>query len=709
MANPSGSPSAVDDVSQPGRAAVDKTSAKKPEKARESLHKALPMNSIPPKRSTPKTETKRNATTPDASRSTVSSASRHKPKGSITKPPINSPSKPDSGRSQSAASSIGAATVGHKASKSVSSFNGATSQKKGLGSGRDDDKGNKSPTLAEKTGSKTPIKSIARSLSNWSSPAPQTTTGKRPHSTLTRSSRAIVQPEAWEQDAKGLLHKELSVDRAMLAKPASKMSTAKKPSKGSISSKAQAKSDTSEVTVSLNDASQPHETTLQQTCQQSSMQDMKHQQGSQLQDDSELSNDTSTEILQKTLQSQLDQVRLTLASVHASNIELRHQLNEQEQRDKEAIEALQDRICHLSETKEREIEAVKQVLAKEHEGVVASLRMELENVVRNDQQPNDSGASDDSSTEVLQKTYQSQVDQLRTTLASVHTCNIELRRELEEQKQRHNNELSASKMELTHSLAESDELRVEMARLRQQWTDSESKKNIAHSTLESKEQALKDSSDNIANLQEQLATLNNEVTVLSEKNVGAELELAAEKKLLDKLREENQRLSAGHESEYERLRELRAELEYRAFKAEEACDDLTLERVTSNSRIESLRTELSEAKSAPAQEADQELAMLRAEVQAATQAKEELAIMFEEAKESHKMHVRELESALKVTTAELVELRTNRPNGSSYSGSPIPKSGFRSSRWARVDGNGSGEGGDALVGEDLSSHVQGQV
>lgn len=56
--------------------------------------------------------------------------------------------------------------------------------------------------------------------------------------------------------------------------------------------------------------------------------------------------------------------------------------------------------------------------------------------------------------------------------------------------------------------------------------------------------------------------------------------------------------------------------------------------------------------------------------------------------------LREVECALKVTTAELVEAQTSRPNGSEYSASPAPKSGLRSSRWGIVpepdqDGNDS--------------------
>lgn len=53
--------------------------------------------------------------------------------------------------------------------------------------------------------------------------------------------------------------------------------------------------------------------------------------------------------------------------------------------------------------------------------------------------------------------------------------------------------------------------------------------------------------------------------------------------------------------------------------------------------------------------------------------------------EWHTARLREVESALKVTTAELVEAQTVRPNGSEYSASPAPRSGLRSSRWPVAD------------------------
>ena len=77
--------------------------------------------------------------------------------------------------------------------------------------------------------------------------------------------------------------------------------------------------------------------------------------------------------------------------------------------------------------------------------------------------------------------------------------------------------------------------------------------------------------------------------------------------------------------------------------------------------------------------------------------------------EKRATRVRELESALKVTTAELVEMRTKRPGGSEYSGSPAPDAILRSSLWPVPDNGNSGDNKAAMVGEELGSSIVGRV
>ncbi|KAL8940769.1 MAG: hypothetical protein Q9216_002649 [Gyalolechia sp. 2 TL-2023] len=996
MAGSPGKDLPTGDISQSGRAPAQKAAARKPETARESLHKASPKNGIPPKRVTVTSGTGTNPTTPNASRSTVSSSSRHTPKGSLSKPPARPLSKGDGGRLQTSVSSSAAAVVAGKARSSVSSADGPTTENLGFPNGKGEDMKNEIPSSIERTGSTSPAKPILRSLSNRSSHASSKTNGKRSHSTLVQSSKLQTThglDEAQTQSGKDTSRTERSGPNATQAKAIQNRSVTKRPSISSISSKAQtvtsepagaplarnvpspkkmrpglgtrkstmsvtieqrlremslvhqmlhaamvedgdqddevkeqygkqmdetlaalkarlkeakhneglpdseAEPDTEPVTAedqkhltdvdggavnptydnqtrpepsekglgdhhalelrekeetlleqlegvdvsALDEVAHPelrvtklellkarsdyetlylsknHETaSLKETieCLTSSLRSIQesHQsierevgrlsrvnddlQNRARDDESRMDRETrqyevtlqevrerqfqlvknkdkdifasqqSARVLQNQLYElqesqerteknartaisslneriqalqessthELSQHREVKEALHGrleqyehAKVEyleeharvvaaLRHELFEaQAEKDRElkhlqeAIEALQDRISNLHETKERELEAVKQAIAKEHEEAVANLQLELRKATAQKhegaQQQYGSEGSEDSSTETLHKTYQSQLDQLRSTLASVHASNAELRHDVDEQKQCHKEALSDLNSALAHSVAERDNLRAETETLRQQCTAAE--KVAAEPRLESSEHASNNMSDNVASLQQELTTLNDKLISLSEKNTGAEQELVASRKLLDDLREENQQLSAGHKSEHEKLRELRAELEYRAFKAQEECDDLAVERITSVSQVESLHAELAEAKSR-CDGIDQELATLRTDVQAANQAKEELAGTLQNAKESYKMQVRELESALKVTTAELVELRTDRPNSSSYSGSPIPRSGLRSSRWGRKNGNGSDEGDDAFVGEDMSSHIQGQ-
>ena len=79
-----------------------------------------------------------------------------------------------------------------------------------------------------------------------------------------------------------------------------------------------------------------------------------------------------------------------------------------------------------------------------------------------------------------------------------------------------------------------------------------------------------------------------------------------------------------------------------------------------------------------------------------------------ETQEMHSTRIREMESALKVTTAELVELKTERPNGSAIAASPAFKSGLRSSRWAVKD-NDENLNDDPKEGEKLGSLIESNV
>ena len=131
---------------------------------------------------------------------------------------------------------------------------------------------------------------------------------------------------------------------------------------------------------------------------------------------------------------------------------------------------------------------------------------------------------------------------------------------------------------------------------------------------------------------------------------------------------------------------------------------------TAKVEAEKTNTSIREAAQADTSATNQMLEALRA----ATDAKhaqiaalEEQLRQAEETADKHATRVREVESALKVTTAELVEMRTERPRGSEYTGSPSPV--LRSSLWPVPDTAGTGESKATMVGEELGSSIVGRV
>lgn len=79
------------------------------------------------------------------------------------------------------------------------------------------------------------------------------------------------------------------------------------------------------------------------------------------------------------------------------------------------------------------------------------------------------------------------------------------------------------------------------------------------------------------------------------------------------------------------------------------------------------------------------------------------------ASERQATKLREVECALKVTTAELIEAQTSRPNGNEFSASPAPKSGLRSSRWGALSDADQDSNDDTREGEALGPFIEGNV
>ena len=136
------------------------------------------------------------------------------------------------------------------------------------------------------------------------------------------------------------------------------------------------------------------------------------------------------------------------------------------------------------------------------------------------------------------------------------------------------------------------------------------------------------------------------------------------------------------------------------------------EVIAAHTEIEKLKLASLATQTEDSTGAKQELEALQIAAEAERKLNAKLEEQLREARalsEKHATRVREIESALKVTTAELVELQTERPNGSSYVASPAPKSGLRSSRWAVADHDRQQEDGSAGDNDELGSRIEGDV
>ena len=131
-------------------------------------------------------------------------------------------------------------------------------------------------------------------------------------------------------------------------------------------------------------------------------------------------------------------------------------------------------------------------------------------------------------------------------------------------------------------------------------------------------------------------------------------------------------------------------------------DDLKVKAASNRSISMSTNTE---------PEFNEELEALQAIADAEREQNDKLKAQLQEALQAADLHatrVREVEAALKVTSAELTEMRTKRNSVSEFVASPPPKGGLRTSRWAAESEDGEARD-DAEEGEDLGSSIEGTV
>lgn len=358
----------------------------------------------------------------------------------------------------------------------------------------------------------------------------------------------------------------------------------------------------------------------------------------------------------------------------------------------EAVEALQKMIQEVNEAKQREIDTLQDSLTVEHENVVSKLQVELDDIVAESK---------------------SQLDEVRATLGVVHASNAELRQASDDAEQQHEAAVSELKIALDASKAQVAQLSTEKAEGLKQIQCLQDAKGIADTRLRSMEEKIKQKSENVIILHKRLGVSEEEYQSLSERTRGLEEELAH----VTNQCQSNQQLAEDYQSKLSQFQEEQAASENSFIEQlaerkriimglEQTVDALRQELHNKDIQLETLRTE----RDATAKRTD-------ATTSSNVSKLEKLATQLRTAQsitDQKITRIRELESALKVTTAELVELKTERPSESSDSdaSSHSQRMSLRLSRWPKTNSSQDGANGESyesMAGEELSSHVQGQV
>ncbi|KAL9040070.1 MAG: hypothetical protein Q9180_002143 [Flavoplaca navasiana] len=384
---------------------------------------------------------------------------------------------------------------------------------------------------------------------------------------------------------------------------------------------------------------------------------------------------TDKEWFEKQLQGHKDAEARAAKAQSLTVSSLRQELQESHcSRDREtihlqkAVEALQTRIEEMNEAKQGEIDTLKDSFAAEHEDVVTKLQTERHDAV-------------------ARSKYQ--LDEVRSTLGSVHAANAELRQASDETEERHRELISGLEIALKKSQAEAAQLSTEKAEALKQIQRLRDAEGTIGTALRSTEEDLKQKSEQIVSLLERVEASEGEYQSVSERYREVEEELARvntechlhEQRAADYLSKLDrfQREESANEQAIEQLAERR--LVVRSL--QQTVDALRQEVHNKDTQLDTLRAE----RDVTAQRTDATKSSNASKL-------EKLADQLRTAQamnDQKTTRIRELESALKVTTAELVELQTERPSESSDSEVPSRRLSLRLSRWPKTDSSSDGQ------------------
>ncbi|KAI4226966.1 MAG: hypothetical protein L6R36_002780 [Xanthoria steineri] len=358
----------------------------------------------------------------------------------------------------------------------------------------------------------------------------------------------------------------------------------------------------------------------------------------------------------------------------------------------EVVEALQKMVQEVNEAKQREIDSLQDSLTLDHEDVVSKLQVEFDDVVAKSK---------------------SQLDAVRATLGVVHASNTELRRASDDAERQHEATVSELKIALDASAAQVAQLCSAKAEGLRQIQRLEDEKGTSESSLRSMKEKMKQKSEKVVMLRKRLEVSDEEYQSLSERIRGVEEELAqvtdqsrSNEQLAEEYHSELSQFQGKQAASEESFIEQLAERERVVTGLEQTVDALRQELHNKDNQLQTLHGE----RDATAKRTDDATSFHGSQL-------EKLASQLRTAQsiaDQKTTRIRELESALKVTRAELVELTTERrPSESSESDGFSQPMSLRLNRWQKADSSQDGandeESYDAMAGEELSSQVQGQI
>ncbi|KAL8766175.1 MAG: hypothetical protein Q9194_006343 [Teloschistes cf. exilis] len=334
------------------------------------------------------------------------------------------------------------------------------------------------------------------------------------------------------------------------------------------------------------------------------------------------------------------------------------------------IEALQDQIRVLNENKAGDIEATRQSLAQElaheHEEAISGMRTELEAALA--QKVKDESESSE------------QLDQVRATFGTIHLINTQLQQTIHD-----------TKIELEKSQAKvvsvQDSAKKSIVALRQLLDATRQQYTMEASNLHL---SVKKLGDRMTDMGHELIEARKQAVVHESERDQAYLNLQAAQK-------EMQQLSEKSEDQQSRYLGLETDHHILLEQNEQIVEQLSeaKTKLEHHAEVESSKTD--------------DLAVHEAQP---IDSKEEHEVKLHDAHalaEKYHTRIQELESALGATVAELKQLQTRGCCSTMFTSHSMPEAVLGSNYWAHKGHEEVCESDETVAGEQLSSHVQGQV